>query len=238
MLPVLDELTIRNRIAKRIAMEFSDGDVVNLGIGIPTFVSDFIPEGIRVVFQTENGVVGAGPKPPADDWRFIGAGGRALTLLPGSALISSDFSFGLIRGGHIDYTVLGALEVDGEGNLANWWIPGKLVPGMGGAMDLVTGVRHVIIGTTHTDKNGSPKLVKKCSLPLTGVGVVSMVVTEFAVFRMSGGRMVLEEIAPEVSAADIREATGAEYDESPELGPFRGIDTNEGGASASDGGKR
>ena len=224
MLPTLDEVVIRNRIARRIAMEFKEGDVVNLGIGIPTFVSDFIPEGIKVVFQTENGVVGAGPKPEVDDWRFIGAGGRALTLLPGSAIISSDFSFGLIRGGHIDYTVLGALQVDGKGNLANWWIPGKLVPGMGGAMDLVTGVRHVIIGTTQVDKNGAPKLMKECALPLTGVGVVSMVVTEFAVFRFIDGRMVLIEIAPEVAPADIRAATEADYDESGELCRMRGTE--------------
>ncbi len=224
MLPELDEVEIRNRIAKRIALEFSDGDVVNLGIGIPTHVSEFVPEGIKVILQTENGAIGAGPKPETDDWRFIGAGGRSLSLLPGSALVSSDFSFGLIRGGHIDYTVLGALEVDGEGNLANWWIPGKLVPGMGGAMDLVTGVRHVIIGTTHVNKNGTPKLVKRCTLPLTGVRVVSMVVTEYAVFKMIDGKMVLTETAPGVTTADIAGITEAAYTESPRLAPMKGTE--------------
>jgi 3-oxoacid CoA-transferase subunit B/acetate CoA/acetoacetate CoA-transferase beta subunit len=227
MLPVLDEEFARHRIARRIALEFADGDVVNLGIGIPTLVSDYIPEGIRVIFQTENGVVGAGPKPPEDDLRFIGAGGRCLSVIPGGALIASDFSFGLIRGGHLDATVLGALQVDQEGNLANWWIPGKLVPGMGGAMDLVTGAKHVIVATTHTTKKGGAKLVKKCSLPLTGAGVVSLVVTEYALFRFTGGKMVLEEIAPGVTEEDLREVTGAEYVTSPDLCVMKGCEEEE-----------
>ena len=222
MLPVLDEELARHRIARRIALEFEDGAVVNLGIGIPTLVSDYIPEGIRVIFQTENGVVGAGPKPPEDDLRFIGAGGRCLSVIPGGALVASDFSFGLIRGGHLDATVLGALQVDQEGNLANWWIPGKLVPGMGGAMDLVTGAKHVIVAMTHTTKKGGAKLVKKCSLPLTGAGVVSLVVTEYALFRFTDGKMVLEEIAPGVSEKDLKEVTEAEYVTSPDLRVMRG----------------
>lgn len=227
MLPVLEEETAKNRIAKRIALEFHDGDVVNLGIGIPTLVSDYIPEGVRIVFQTENGVVGAGPKPEEVDWRFIGAGGRCLSLLPGSALIASDFSFGLIRGGHLDYTVLGALQVDDGANLANWWIPGKLVPGMGGAMDLVTGVRNVIVGTSHTSKKGTQKLVKKCDLPLTGVGIVSMVVTEYCLMCFPGKRMTLCEIAPGVSIEDLRKATGADFVVSESLCQMKGVETGE-----------
>jgi len=224
MLPVLEEEKVRQRIAKRIALEFHDGDVVNLGIGIPTSVSDYISESVRIIFQTENGVVGAGPKPEQNDWRFIGAGGRCLTLLPGSALIASDFSFGLIRGGHLDYTVLGALQVDSEANLANWWIPGKLVPGMGGAMDLVTGVKNVIIGTSHTSKKGAAKLVKKCDLPLTGVGVVSMVVTEYCVMRFPEKKMTLFELAPGVSIENLREVTGTEFAVSESLCQMKGIE--------------
>ena len=224
MLPVLEEEKIKQRIAKRIALEFKDGDVVNLGIGIPALVSDYIPEGVRIVFQTENGVVGAGPKPAEDDWRFIGAGGRCLTLLPGSALIASVFSFGLIRGGHMDYTVLGALQVDEEANLANWWIPGKLVPGMGGAMDLVTGVKNVIVGTFHTSKKDTPKLLKKCDLPLTGVRVISMVVTEYCVMRFLEEKMTLCELAPGVSIEDLGKVTGAAFTVSESLRQMQGTE--------------
>lgn len=224
MLPVLDDELVRHRIARRIALEFEDGAVVNLGIGIPTLVSDYIPEGIQVIFQTENGLVGAGPKPEKDDLRFIGAGGRCLSTIPGASLIASDFSFGLIRGGHLDSTVLGALEVDQEGNLANWWVPGKLVPGMGGAMDLVSGAKCVIIATTHCTKKGGAKLMKKCTLPLTGAKVVSMVVTEYAVFRFTGGRMILSELAPGIDLEDIREATEAEFEVSPDLSEMLGCE--------------
>lgn len=217
MLPELDEDRAKNRIARRIAMEFRTGDVVNLGIGIPTLVSDFIPEDVRIVYQTENGAVGVGPKPEQEDLRFIGAGGRALSMLPGSSLIASDFSFGLIRGGHIDYTVLGALQVDEKGNLANWWIPGKIMPGMGGAMDLVTGVKTVIIGTLHRSKKGAPKLLKKCTLPLTGVDVVDMVVTEYCVMRFSDGKMTLTELAPDISEEGLRTVTEADFAVSDDL---------------------
>ena len=189
MLPVLDEEIVRIRIAKRIALDLEDGSVVNLGIGIPTLVSDYVPEGRSVVTQTENGVVGAG--------------GRCLSLLPGSSIVASDMSFGLIRGGHLEATVLGALEVDEKGNLANWWIPGKLVPGMGGAMDLVTGAKTVYVATTHCDKKGKSKLVKTCTLPLTGAEVTDVIVTEFCVVRKIDGVMTLCEIAPEVTVEEL-----------------------------------
>jgi 3-oxoacid CoA-transferase subunit B/acetate CoA/acetoacetate CoA-transferase beta subunit len=224
MLPVLDEEVIRYRIAKRIALDFEDGSVVNLGIGIPTLVSDYLPEDVHVLLQTENGVVGAGPKPEKEDLRFIGAGGRCVSLLPGSSLVASDMSFGLIRGGHLDATVLGALEVDSFGNLANWMIPGKMVPGMGGAMDLVTGARAVYVATTHCDKKGRPKLVKECTLPLTGAKVVSVVVTEFCVVRKVNGKMVLCEISPEITEEELRANTTMDYDISPDLCPMKGIE--------------
>ncbi|TDY61602.1 3-oxoacid CoA-transferase subunit B/acetate CoA/acetoacetate CoA-transferase beta subunit [Aminivibrio pyruvatiphilus] len=224
MLPVLDEEVIRHRIAKRIALDFEDGSVVNLGIGIPTLVSDYLPEDVHVLLQTENGVVGAGPKPEKEDLRLIGAGGRCVSLLPGSSLVASDMSFGLIRGGHLDATVLGALEVDSFGNLANWMIPGKMVPGMGGAMDLVTGARAVYVATTHCDKKGRPKLVKECTLPLTGAKVVSVVVTEFCVVRKVNGKMVLCEISPEITEEELRANTTMDYDISPDLCPMKGIE--------------
>ncbi len=224
MLPVLDEELIRHRIAKRIALDLENGSVVNLGIGIPTLVSDYIPEGVDVVFQTENGVVGAGPKPETTDWRFIGAGGRCLTIIPGGSLVASDTSFGLIRGGHLDATVLGALEVDQDGNLANWMVPGKMVPGMGGAMDLVTGARRVIIATTHVTKKGAPKIIPRCTLPLTGMGVVDTVVTEFALFRFVDGDLTLFEIAPEVTVEDIKASATAQFTISSDLATMKGCD--------------
>lgn len=207
----LNEEKARNRIARRIAKEFHDGDVVNLGIGIPTLVSDYIPEDIRVIFQTENGAIGAGPAPKEVDLRFIGAGGRPLTVLPGGSFVASDFSFGLIRGGHVDATVLGALEVSQDGDLANWMVPGKIIPGMGGAMDLVVGARRVIIAMTQTTKKGEPKIVRKCTLPLTAKGVVKLIVTEFAVFSIEKGQMKLLEIAPEVTLDDIKSMTNADF---------------------------
>lgn len=210
MLPELSEEQVRHRIARRIALDLEDGSFVNLGIGIPTLVSDYLPEGMTLLLQTENGAVGAGPKPEVDDWRFIGAGGRCVTLIPGASCVASDMSFGMIRGGHLDATVLGALEVDQEGNLANWWIPGKMVPGMGGAMDLVCGAKKVYVATSHTDKKGRPKLRKKCSLPLTAVGAVDVVVSEFAVVRRIEGRMTLCELAPEVTLEQLLEHTEME----------------------------
>lgn len=224
MLPALDGEKAKQRIARRIALEFEESAVVNLGIGIPTLVSDFIPEGIHVIFQTENGAVGAGPKPEKEDLRFIGAGGRCLSMLPGSVLVASDFSFGLIRGGHIDYTVLGALQVDEGGSLANWWIPGKIMPGMGGAMDLVTGVKQVIVGMLHASKNGKPKLVPACDLPYTGVNVVDMVVTEWCVMRFIERKMTLCELAPEIDMDDLREITEADFAVSTEVSVMQGAE--------------
>nr|WP_315100647.1 3-oxoacid CoA-transferase subunit B [uncultured Fretibacterium sp.] len=223
MLPELSEEQVRHRIARRIALDLEDGSFVNLGIGIPTLVSDYLPEGMTLLLQTENGAVGAGPKPEVDDWRFIGAGGRCVTLIPGASCVASDMSFGMIRGGHLDATVLGALEVDQEGNLANWWIPGKMVPGMGGAMDLVCGAKKVYVATSHTDKKGRPKLRKKCSLPLTAVGAVDVVVSEFAVVRRIEGRMTLCELAPEVTLEQLLEHTEMELALANPIVPMLGV---------------
>lgn len=224
MLPELDEKTVKERIAKRIAMEFGEGDVVNLGIGIPTLVSDYIPKDIHVIFQAENGAIGIGPAPAVPDLKCIGAGGRIISMLPGGSFFASDTSFGLIRGGHVDATVLGALEVDQQGDLANWMVPGKSVPGMGGAMDLVVGAKRVYVATTHVTKRGAAKILKKCTLPLTAVGVVSMVVTEFAVFEFKEGRVRLIEIAPEVTLEQIREHTGAEFEAASPLPVMKGLE--------------
>ena len=223
MLPELSEEQVRHRIAKRIALDLEDGSFVNLGIGIPTLVSDYLPEGTTLLLQTENGAIGAGPKPEVDDWRFIGAGGRCITLIPGASCVASDMSFGMIRGGHLDATVLGALEVDQEGNLANWWIPGKMVPGMGGAMDLVCGAKRVYVATSHMDKRGRPKLLKKCSLPLTAGGAVDVVVSEFAVVRRINGRMTLCELAPEVSLEQLLEHTDMELELAKTIEPMLGV---------------
>ncbi len=203
MLPELNEELVRHRIARRIALDLENGSFVNLGIGIPTLVSDYLPQGVALLLHTENGALGAGPKPEKDDWRSIGAGGRCVTLIPGGSYIASDMSFGLIRGGHLDATVLGALEVDQEGNLANWWVPGKMIPGMGGAMDLVCGAKKVYVATSHLDKKGNSKLLKKCRLPLTAVGAVDVVVTEYAVIRKLCGKMTLCEVAPEVTVEQV-----------------------------------
>ncbi len=217
----------RHRIARRIAKEFHDGDVVNLGIGIPTLVSDYIPEDVRIIFQTENGAIGAGPAPEVPDLRFIGAGGRPFVIMPGGCFVASDLSFGLIRGGHLDATVLGALQVSQDGDLANWMVPGKMVPGMGGAMDLVVGARRVIIAMTHTTKRGEPKIVRKCTLPLTAKGVVKLIVTEFAVFSIEKGQMKLLEIAPEVTLEDIKAMTDADFTVAEPLITMQGVEEEE-----------
>lgn len=224
MLPELDELIIRERIAKRIALEFSEGEVVNLGIGIPTLVSDYIPKGTHVIFQAENGALGVGPPPAEPDLKCIGAGGRIISLLPGGSFFASDTSFGLIRGGHVDATVLGALEVDEQGDLANWMVPGKSVPGMGGAMDLVVGAKRVYIAMTHVTKKGDPKILKKCKLPLTAVGIVHMIVTEFAVFAMTERKLTLLEIAPEATVEQVRENTEADFAVAEPLSAYKGIE--------------
>jgi acetate CoA/acetoacetate CoA-transferase beta subunit len=197
-------------IARRIARELRDGMLVNLGIGIPTLVSNFVPPGLHVYFQSENGLIGTGA--PMDGLHhplLTDAGGKPVSALPGACTFDSAMSFGLIRGGHLDVTVLGALQVDGTGHLANWMIPGKMVPGMGGAMDLVSGAKRVIVAMQHTAK-GQPKIVRQCSLPLTSVRTVDLLVTELAVIGFPGGRATLLETAPGVTVAQVREATEAE----------------------------
>ncbi len=205
-------------IAKRIAQELRDGMLVNLGIGIPTLVSKFVPPALRVYFQSENGLIGTGA--PADGMHhplLTDAGGKPVSALPGASTFDSAMSFGLIRGGHVDITVLGALQVDAVGHLANWMIPGKMVPGMGGAMDLVSGAKRVIVAMQHTAK-GQSKIVKQCSLPLTSVRAVDLVVTELAVIAFPGGRATLLETAPGVTVDQVREATEAELVVSERVG--------------------
>lgn len=206
-------------IARRIAQELADGDVVNLGIGLPTMVSNFIPPGVNITLQSENGFVGLGPTPPPgeEDPCLVNAGGQPVTILPGGAFFDSVDSFAIIRGGHVDVTVLGALEVDAAGNLANWMVPGKMVPGMGGAMDLVVGAKRVIVATLHLTKDGEPKLLKECRLPLTATGEVDLVVTDYGVFQIEGGQMVLLEKNPELTVEEIRVATEADLVVSPDL---------------------
>jgi acetate CoA/acetoacetate CoA-transferase beta subunit len=198
-------------IASRIAQELRDGMLVNLGIGIPTLVANFVPAGMHVYFQSENGLIGTGapPAPGMHHELLTDAGGRPVGALPGACTFDSATSFGLIRGGHVDMTVLGALQVDASGQLANWMIPGKMVPGMGGAMDLVTGARRVIVAMQHTAK-GQPKIVTRCSLPLTSLRPVDLLVTELAVIAFPGGRATLLETAPGVTVDQVRAATEAE----------------------------
>jgi acetate CoA/acetoacetate CoA-transferase beta subunit len=198
-------------IARRVAQELRPGMLVNLGIGIPTLVANYVPRDLHVFFQSENGLIGTGPIPEQAmaQPRLTDAGGRPVTALPGAATFDSAISFGLIRGGHVDMTVLGGLQVDAGGLLANWMIPGKKVPGMGGAMDLVTGSRKVVVAMQHTAK-GQPKIVKQCSLPLTSVRPVDLVVTELAVIGFPDGRATLLEVAPEVTVEQVVAATEAD----------------------------
>jgi acetate CoA/acetoacetate CoA-transferase beta subunit len=202
----------RELITRRIAREFKDGDVINLGIGMPTMVANYIPKGISVILQSENGLLGLGPR--ADESNInpniTDAGGGYVTVLKGSSFFDSSTSFGIIRGGHVNVTVLGALEVDEEGNLASWMVPGKKVTGMGGAMDLVVGARKVIIAMEHQNKNGEPKILKKCTLPLTAAKEVDMIVTEKAVIEVIHGKgLMLLEIAPGLTVKEVQEATQA-----------------------------
>lgn len=217
----MDKEKIREVVAKRAARELKDGDVVNLGIGLPTMIPNYLPEGVTVTLQTENGAMGMGVAPAEgkEDKNLINAGGGHITLNPGACTFDSATSFAIIRGGHVNVSVLGALQVDEKGNLANWIIPGKMVPGMGGAMDLVVGAKKVILAMEHTQK-GNPKILKKCTLPLTAAGQVNMIITEMGVMEITPEGIVLKEINPEFKVEDVQAATEAELIVSPDLKPM------------------
>ena len=208
-------------IARRVAQELKEGYVVNLGIGLPTMVPRFLPQGVNITLQSENGFLGLGPLEGEPMPGVVNAGGVPCGLMPGAAMFDSATSFALIRGGHVDLTVLGGLQVDEEGSLANWMVPGKMVPGMGGAMDLVSGARKVIVAMEHCTREGEPRLLERCNLPLTAKSRVSMVVTELAVFAISHGEFVLLETAPGVSLETVREKTGARFAVADELGEMK-----------------
>jgi 3-oxoacid CoA-transferase B subunit len=209
----------KDQIAKRIAQELQDGWYVNLGIGIPTLVANYIPDGMHVELQSENGLLGMGPYPKDEeiDADLINAGKQTVTMRPGASLFSSSESFAMIRGGHVQLTVLGAMEVSENGDIANWKIPGKMVKGMGGAMDLVAGTDNIIVAMMHTNRAGESKLLDRCTLPLTGINCIRRVITDLGMFSIEGGAFILEEIAPGVSVDDVKKATAGKLIVSPDL---------------------
>lgn len=214
-------MNIKEIIAKRVAKELKDGYVVNLGIGLPTLVANYVPEGMNVYFQSENGMINLGPKPNEGEENpdITDAGGGLVTILPGGAYFDSLLSFSIIRGGHVDITVLGSLEVDEKGNIANWIIPNKMVPGMGGAMDLLVGAKKVIVAMSHTNK-GKPKILKKCTLPLTATGEVDMIITELGVMEITPKGIKLLEINPEYTVEEVQKLTEAELIVADDLKPM------------------
>lgn len=215
----MEKALIKGYIAKRVAKEFKDGDFVNLGIGLPTMVPAYLPEDVHVILQAEVGMAGQGGKPEVADPNVVDAGGQPSSIAPGGAFIDSATSFGLIRGGHVNATVLGALQVDEKGNLANWIIPGKMVPGMGGAMDLCAGAKNVIVAMEHTQK-GAPKILKECTLPLTTKTCVTKIITEMGVINVTDKGLELVEINPEFTVEQVQAATEATLIVSPDLKPM------------------
>lgn len=212
---------IKEIIAARAAKELKDGDVVNLGIGLPTMVVNFLPSGVDIILQSENGIMGMGSSPAANmvNMDIVNAGGQPISVKTGAVFFDSAVSFGIIRGGHVDVTILGALEADEKGNLANWIVPGKIVPGMGGAMDLVVGAKKVIIAMTHTQK-GAPKILKQCTLPYTALGVVDMIITEMGVLVVTKDGLMLTELHPDYTVEQVQEATQAKMIISTNLKPM------------------